>query len=127
MRKLLIVLLSLAFGSVSAGEVEIRDVLFIKKAKSWTVRVMLLHKDTGWDHYADAWRIVDEKGNELAKRILQHPHENEQPFTRSLSNIVIPRNVGIVFVEAHDNVHAWSRQRVRIDLSRKDGPGYHIK
>ena len=43
------------------------------------------HPDTGWDDYADGWRVLDMDGNELGMRVLHHPHVDEQPFTRSLS------------------------------------------
>lgn len=111
----------------NANEVEILDVHFIKRGKEeWTVRTQLRHNDTGWEHYADGWRILDEKGNELGKRVLYHPHEDEQPFTRSLNGLKIPRGINIVYVEAHDNVDGWAKKKVRVDLNRKSGPGYHV-
>lgn len=111
----------------SAGEVNIVDVVFEKKRETWNVKTQLLHEDSGWDHYADAWRIVDESGNEIATRILHHPHVDEQPFTRNLSDVRIPRHIDIVYVEAHDSVHGWSKQRVRIDLTKKEGPRYSVR
>ncbi len=50
----------------------------------WTVDVTLSHGDTGWDDYADGWRIEDASGAVLGTRELLHPHVTEQPFTRSL-------------------------------------------
>ena len=87
----------------------------------------LRHEDTGWEHYADAWQVVDENGKLLGKRVLYHPHVNEQPFTRSLSGIEIPATTKIVYVEAHDKVHGWSKQRVRIDLDTASGERYEVK
>lgn len=49
------------------------------------VYVTVSHRDTGWDHYADQWRVFSADGTQLAERILLHPHETEQPFTRSTS------------------------------------------
>ena len=110
-----------------AGDVEIVKTEFSKRGNSWHVNTTLKHGDTGWEHYADAWRIVDEKGNELGKRTLFHPHENEQPFTRSLSDTRIPPDTRIVYVEAHDKKHGWSKQRVRVDLSVSKGKRYEIR
>ena len=82
----------------------------------WLFNVTLKHDDKGWDHYADAWRVVSEDGKELAKRTLYHPHVDEQPFTRSLGNIEIPQSASFVYVEAHDKVHGWSKQRFKVKL-----------
>lgn len=83
---------------------------------SWRFDVTLSHPDTGWDHYADGWRILDLEGNELGYRELLHPHVNEQPFTRSQSGIVIPAGTVRVLIEARDNVDGWSGQRIPFDL-----------
>ena len=105
------------FTTIYAGEVEIKDVKAEKHGANWTFSVTLLHKDTGWQHYADAWRVVSESGEIFATRTLFHPHENEQPFTRSLSDIKIPDNVKVVYIEAHDKVHGWSKQRYKFPLN----------
>lgn len=68
------------------------------------VDVTIKHADTGWDHYANQWDILDENGELLGSRVLHHPHENEQPFTRSLS-LMIPAQVTTVTIIAHDSVH----------------------
>ena len=70
--------------------------------------VTLSHPDTGWDHYADAWEVLDAEGNSLGIRELLHPHETEQPFTRSLSGVAIPDAATVVYVRARCNVDGWS-------------------
>ena len=110
-----------------ANEVEIVKVAMESSAGTWTFNVTLLHKDTGWEHYADGWRVVDTKGKELGYRKLWHPHQNEQPFTRSLSNVSIPDGTKTIYVEAHDKVHGWSKQRVKIDLAKPKGERYLIR
>lgn len=62
------------------------------------------HEDTGWDHYADRWDVLTEDGTLLGTRKLLHPHENEQPFTRSLT-LEIPKDVARVVIRAGDSVH----------------------
>lgn len=111
----------------AANQVEIVKVSMEPSAHRWTFHVTLKHQDTGWDHYADGWRIVDGKGNELGYRKLWHPHENEQPFTRTLANVLIPEGVNVVYVEAHDKVHGWAKQKVRINLKKDKGDRYEIK
>ena len=71
------------------------------------VSVTISHPDTGWDHYADKWDIVGPDGTVYGTRRLLHPHEHEQPFTRSLSGVEIPEGVKKVIVRAHDNVHKY--------------------
>jgi hypothetical protein len=115
---LAITLLFVAFSSAFANEVEILATDFYKTGKNlWTINVTLRHEDTGWEHYADNWRVVDSKSNILGDRVLYHPHVNEQPFTRSLNNVMIPEDVTIVYIVAHDNVHGWSPDRLKVDLN----------
>ena len=119
-------LLVLSSALASAGQVEIVMTQFTKKADTWHVGTTLRHGDTGWEHYADAWRLVDEKGDEIGKRTLYHPHVNEQQFTRSLSSFQIPGDKKIIFVEAHDLEHGWSSNRVKIDMTKSSGSKYKI-
>lgn len=105
----------LAFGTAWAGEVRVVDAEFEQRGGDWQVSVTLEHADTGWEHYADAWRILDEDGEVLATRTLHHPHVQEQPFTRSLSPVTLPSS-GTLYIEGHDTVHGWS-DRMAVDLS----------
>jgi hypothetical protein len=128
-RLLTVMLLAgLAYAQLAAAnQVKIVKVMIEPYANRWTFHVTLKHDDTGWEHYADDWRIVDKKGHIIGDRKLWHPHVDEQPFTRSLGNVLIPRGTYILFIEAHDKVHGWSKQRVRIDMRKPKGPGYEIR
>ena len=125
-----VTLLSLIFFVVSnnawSGNVEVLETEFVRSGNSWTINVTLRHEDTGWDHYADAWRVVSPSGVVFGTRVLYHPHENEQPFTRSLPAVEIPASERIVFIEAHDNVHGWSPNRLRVDIEKQSGEGYRV-
>ncbi len=112
----LVCLVLLVAPAARAGEVEIVAAEATRSGQGWTFSVTLRHDDTGWDHYADAWRVVGPDGAVLGERILLHPHETEQPFTRSLSGVAIPEDVGAVMIEARDNVHGWAAQTFRVDL-----------
>ncbi|HID70132.1 MAG TPA: hypothetical protein EYP35_06665 [Desulfobacterales bacterium] len=83
---------------------------------SYNFSVTVLHKDTGWKHYADKWDIVGEDGTLFGTRILHHPHVSEQPFTRNLSNVNIPESVKSVTVRAHDSVHEYGGKIVTVKL-----------
>ena len=118
---------ALSLGTVYAGEAEVVRAVFQQRgAGDWYVSTTLRHADTGWKHYADAWRVVDEKGAVLGLRTLYHPHVDEQPFTRSLS-LRIPQGVDVVFVEAQDSVHGWNAQRIRVDLTKAKGEGFEVR
>ncbi|KIN62554.1 hypothetical protein Z946_1414 [Sulfitobacter noctilucicola] len=95
---------------------EIQEATAKKSGAYWTFDVTLLHGDTGWDHYADSWRVVDNDGNVLGTRNLAHPHTNEQPFTRSLSGVEIPSGITEVGIQASDNLTGWSSQIKKITL-----------
>lgn len=114
---ILIVIVSLYFaGSCLAGDVQIVDAKASQRSESWSFSVTLKHADSGWEHYADAWRVVNVHGEVLGTRTLFHPHENEQPFTRSLDGVKIPDLTKPVYIEAHDKVHGWAAQRFELQL-----------
>lgn len=94
----------------------VSNVNVTKSGDAWNFDVTLSHKDTGWDDYADAWRILDGNGTELAIRKLAHPHVDEQPFTRSLSGIQIPTDVTEVGIQTSDTVGGWSSSVKKIKL-----------
>ena len=112
--------LGLSFPGMSpAGEVTIVAADFEPiGGDRWSVRVTLKHDDTGWDHYADEWRIVDAGRSVLGDRVLYHPHVGEQPFTRGLGSVEIPDGTSRVWVEAHDKVHGWTAERLQVDLGK---------
>lgn len=100
-----------------AGEVDILAADFQNLgSNNWAVNVTLEHADSGWDHYADMWRLVDLEGNVLASRVLLHPHVDEQPFTRGLGSVDVPENTTRIIIQAHDTVHGWSDSQLQIDL-----------
>ena len=82
-----------------------------------SISVTLSHPDTGWDHYADGWRVEDADGNILGTRILAHPHVTEQPFTRSL-RLDLPDGLEAIFVRAKCHVDGWSESTTRHDLNQ---------
>ncbi len=94
---------------------------------TYAFAVTVRHDDTGWDHYADAWEVVDPRTDEvLATRELLHPHETEQPFTRSLDGVLLPEGVTVVLVRARCNVHGFGGRTVTIDLTEAEGEGYTV-
>ncbi|MEP4767959.1 MAG: hypothetical protein ABJY83_08630 [Roseibium sp.] len=105
----LIIMATAMISPVSfAGDVEILDVKASSSGSTWSFSVTLKHADEGWDHYADHWAVYSPDGSLLGERVLAHPHVDEQPFTRSLSGVVIPDGVKEVVIKARDSVHGVS-------------------
>lgn len=111
-----LITLSLFAAPAFADPPVINNVKAKKTGGSWTFDVTLSHGDTGWDDYADGWRILDANGAVLGLRKLAHPHVNEQPFTRSLSGVAIPDGLGSVGIQASDSRGGWSSGVVQYKL-----------
>ena len=100
--------------SASADDAAIKNVEIKSLGNNnYQISVTLLHADTGWDHYANRWDVLDEDGNVLGTRVLAHPHVNEQPFTRSLT-VEIPPDVTTVTIVAADSVHGDNEKTVDV-------------
>ena len=99
-----------------ADEPRIKAASATQTGTTWRFDVTLSHPDTGWEHYADGWRVLDMQGNELGLRVLTHPHVQEQPFTRSLSGVVIPKGTRQVQIQARCLVDGWGEGRLTVDL-----------
>jgi len=112
----LIPALTLIATTALADAPEVVAVTATQSGGSWRFDVTLSHSDTGWDHYADGWEVIDADGNQLGERPLAHPHVNEMPFTRSQSGIVIPEGVTEVYIRARDNVNGWYDDRYPVAL-----------
>jgi hypothetical protein len=100
----------------------------------WIFHVTVEHPDTGWEDYADGWDVLTPDGTVLKPdpdspftRLLLHPHENEQPFTRSQSGITIPPGVTQVRVRAHDLVDGYGGREIVVDLSIPAGEGFEVE
>jgi hypothetical protein len=116
-----------ANGTGSTGQVEIVFAELVEGARGWRITVTLKHADSGWDHYANAWRIIAESGQILGERILHHPHVIEQPFTRSLGPVAIPVGTRAVYIEGQDSVHGGSAQRLKVDMRRAQGERFVVQ
>ena len=100
-----------------AGEADIVEVaVFEQQDRRFFVSVAVRHADEGWKHYADKWDVVAPDGTVLGTRILLHPHDDEQPFTRSLSGVHIPAGTDSVSLCAHDSVHGYGGAEKRVPL-----------
>lgn len=106
-------------GVSLGGEADVIAVKMISQGlHRYDVSVTVRHADSGWDHYANRWDLIDVEGNIIASRVLLHPHVDEQPFTRGLTGVEIPAHITRVTVRAHDLVHGYGGEEVSVDLAR---------
>jgi len=124
------------FNYTEEADADVEYVRAIQQADgTWTFHVTVRHPDTGWEDYADGWDVVLSDGQGVIRpdpsqpftRVLFHPHENEQPFTRSQSGIVIPEWATIVTVRAHDIVHGFGGREVTVVLTTDEGTDYVVE
>jgi hypothetical protein len=99
----------LTLAAVAAAATMIADASFAGEAD-------VVGADAGWEHYADKWEVLTPDGKVINTRVLAHPHDNEQPFTRSLGGIRIPAGMAKVRVRAHDKVHGYGGAEMDVDM-----------
>ena len=113
--KYLIPLMLLALP-VHADPAEVVAIQAAAGEQGWRFDVTLTHSDTGWDDYADGWRVELTDGTIVGERPLAHPHVNEQPFTRSTSGVVVPQGTQRVLIRTRTNVDGWAEATTPYDL-----------
>ena len=106
------------YSPASAGEADVVAVKLDRRAPGvWRFDVTVRHADAGWDHYADRWEVLAPDGAELARRVLLHPHDDEQPFTRGLRGVEVPEGLASVRVRAHDSVHGYGGAEMTVPVA----------
>ena len=118
-RPYVFLLLATSCLSAFAGEANVIDVDVSCNGDSiCRFDVTVRHDDEGWKHYANRWEVLSPDGEILATRVLAHPHDNEQPFTRSLANVKIPDGLSEVVVRAHDLIHEFGGDEMVVQLPK---------
>jgi hypothetical protein len=114
-----VAILTLGPSVARAGEADVVAVEIAPEGEGrFRFDVTVRHGDEGWDHYADRWEVHGPDGTVLGTRILLHPHENEQPFTRSLAGVAVPQTAREVAVRAHDKVHGFGGREMTVVVPR---------
>ncbi len=111
----LFALLLMAAPALAADPV-IEDATATRVGENWRLSVTVSHPDTGWDHYADGWEVLGPDGARLGFRELLHPHVTEQPFTRSLSGVVIPDGITEIRIRPRCSVDGWAAESFVLTL-----------
>ncbi|MCB1433481.1 MAG: hypothetical protein KDK75_13665 [Alphaproteobacteria bacterium] len=114
---LAVLLMGMGSAEAMAGKADVVDVKVTREpAGTYRFDVTVSSDDTGWDKYADRWDVVAPDGTVLGTRVLAHPHETEQPFTRSQPGIAIPADVTSVTVRAHDKAEGYGGAEMNVAL-----------
>ena len=109
-------LAALLVDHARAGEADVVEGTIASLGEGrYRVEATVRHGDTGWDHYANRWDVLAPDGTLLGSRELLHPHENEQPFTRSLT-LEIPPGIERVTLRAFDSVHEGGGASVELEV-----------
>ncbi len=118
-RLLAVAVASVCSSAAWAGKADVISASATKEAGgTYTIEATVKHSDEGWEHYADRFDVMAPDGTVLGERILAHPHVDEQPFTRSLSGVMIPDGITEIRVRAHDKVHGLGGAEVTVKLDR---------
>jgi hypothetical protein len=105
-------------AQLNASETLIEGAKSVRQSDgNYQFSVTLRHADKSWDHYANFWQVQGEDGKVYAKRVLHHPHINEQPFTRSLNNVKLPKNTKKVIIVAGCNVDGANSKKFLLKLN----------
>ena len=121
MRAIVMLLISLLCLSTVlwAGEADVVEVDIKQTGENtYYFKVTVRHADEGWDHFANKWDVGAPDGKILGTRTLYHPHVDEQPFARSLSDVNIPASITEVTVRAHDTVHEYGGKTATVAVPR---------
>jgi hypothetical protein len=102
-----------------AGKADVIDVKVYKDGPgSYAFTVTVKSDDKGWQKYADKWEVVAPDGTVLGTRVLLHPHDTEQPFTRDLGGVKVPAGITSVRIRAHDKVEGWGGKEMTIEVPK---------
>lgn len=122
-------------SAASSADAHVTNV-FAREEKdgTWTFHVSVQHPDTGLSDFADGWDLVTSSGFVLKSdpahrftKTLRSPHVKEQPFTRTVKGLRIPKDVEVLTVRAHDSLGGFGGREVLVKLSRRFGQNFSVR
>ena len=91
----------------------------VRQGEGWTVRALIRHPDSGWDHYASGWQVLAPDGTELAFAEITHPHLDGEPIREELTGIRLPQGVDHLTIRVRCTLDGWSARSYRLDLDHQ--------
>jgi hypothetical protein len=109
----------LVAATAVAGEADVIDAK-VSRARDGTYNfdVTIRSNDKGWDYYCDAFEVLAPDGKVLGTRILLHPHEDEQPFTRELYGVRIPPGIDRAIIRARHKPKGYDGKTLVVKLPK---------
>ncbi len=84
--------------------------------ETWSLDVTISSEYDSPERYADGWRVVTPEGDVLGEHELTHDHADEQPFTRTQTDLEIPKSVSTVTIEGHDTENGYGGATLDVDV-----------
>lgn len=119
----LLIAVSLLVGPVRATDVVpqkhpdvIAATVKARDADTFDFDVTVLSPYDTPQRYADGFRVMGKGGKVYGERKLWHDHATEQPFTRDLHGVRIPRAVRSVVVQARDQKFGYGGRTIEMML-----------
>jgi hypothetical protein len=105
-----------------AGEADVTNAKATRSADgTYRIEATIKSKDTGWDYYAERFEVIALDGKIIGTRVLLHPHEEEQPFTRDVDGVKLP--AGVVEVR----IRALMKRKGKSENEKHDGAIFTLK
>lgn len=119
---LLAVLALLPFTQFARAEApQVTSASIAQQGDGWTVRAVIRHPDTGWDHYASGWQVLAPDGQVLAFAEITHPHPGGEPIKEELTGITLPQGVDHLMIRVRCTLDGWSARVYRLDVATQIG------
>jgi hypothetical protein len=81
-------------------------------------RVKILHDDTGWENYVEAWEIIGPEGEVLGERPFFEPKPEKTEQLTALSGVPIPTEIESVKIRARHYPDGYPGEEVLVELPR---------
>jgi hypothetical protein len=111
-----LVAVALTAARAHAGDADVTHVDVRQRGERYDLDVTIHSKDAGWERFADRIEALAPDGTVLGTRVLEHPHGDEQPFTRDLYELRVPPGIAMVIVRAHFKPTGFDGATVTVPL-----------
>ena len=102
-----------------AGKVDVVEAQAARDSYgSYRFKVSVCLGDQGWGYYASSWELVAPDRTVLGTGVLSNAHEQEQPFARYFSKVIILGGIAEATTRAIDFKHAGGGKKMTVKVPR---------